>query len=277
MSRNILMESSGTYYGDIVKLAKNGLEDLIPYKIISKDDLRDGYYVVRKKSSRSNVTTGFGDYINEIGMSSNPMQEATYKMHRFDTLQRISQHDLMHGTISEDEVRSHLESNLMENAFDSVVFGRPSIKMEGIATLSGRTKLTATQASSLTTGITLHQKVVEAKRKSEEYKKKIGGAYILLLPHKFSHLLLDLYSEPQYITVNDALIRDHKIITSVLKGLEHPVLYEPDASVMFMPFLSEIYFRKFSAADGEYIIASMESAGVVHFHPEEVVEITITS
>ncbi|WP_318250787.1 hypothetical protein [Borrelia duttonii] len=149
--------------------------------------------------------------------------------------------------------------------------------MEGIATLSGRTKLTATPASSFTTGIMLYEKVVEAKRKSEEYKERLNGSYMLLLPHKFSPLLVDLYDELHYITVRESLLKDHNISTSVLKGLEHPILYEPDPAIMFVPIMSEIGFRRFGDSKGDYIHASMQTAGVVHLRPEEVVEITITS
>lgn len=46
---------------------------------------------------------------------------------------------------------------------------------------------------------------------------------------------------------------------------------------MFVPMIPEIFFRRFAGPDGDYIHASMESAGVIHFHPQEVVEITISS
>ncbi|WP_234926219.1 MULTISPECIES: hypothetical protein [Borreliella] len=46
---------------------------------------------------------------------------------------------------------------------------------------------------------------------------------------------------------------------------------------MFVPMLPEIFFRKFASSDGDYIHASMESAGVIHFEPQEVVEIEITN
>ncbi len=45
---------------------------------------------------------------------------------------------------------------------------------------------------------------------------------------------------------------------------------------MFVPMLPEIFFRKFASPDGDYIHASMESAGVIHFQPQEVVEIEVT-
>ncbi|WP_024654379.1 hypothetical protein [Borrelia hispanica] len=277
MSRGIFSEFNGSYHGDILRLAKKGLEDLVPYKVINRSDLRDGYFVARKSTARHNVTSSAGDYSNEIGMSGNSVEEITYKMHVFNTLQRIPQRDLIDGEINEDEVKSNLELALIKNAYNSLVFGKPSIKMEGIATLSGRTKLTATQASSLTTGTTLHQKVVEAKLKSEDYKEEFEGVYQLLLPHKFAHLLLDLYSEPQYITVRESLLKDHKILTKIFKGLEHPILYEPDPAIMFVPIMSEISFRRFGGIEGDFIHASMRSAGVVHFNPAEVVEITISS
>ncbi|AHH10015.1 Hypothetical protein BPA_0047000 (plasmid) [Borrelia parkeri SLO] len=277
MSRSIFIESSGTYRGDVVQLAREGLEELMPYKIISRSELRQGYYVARKAVLEHNVTASFGDYSNEIGRSGIFFQEMAYKMHVFDTVQRISLKDLMYGSVSEEEVKANLELGLMKDAYHSIIFGKPEIKMEGIATLTGRSKITSTSSSSLNTGSALHQKVVEAKRKSEEYKEKLDGFYHLLLPHKFSHLLLDLYSEPQYITVKDALLKDHNIITSVFKGLTHPILYEPNPEVMFVPMIPEIFFRRFAGADGDYIHASMESAGVIHFHPQEVVEITISS
>ncbi|MCD2388954.1 hypothetical protein LRB84_05990, partial [Borreliella burgdorferi] len=98
----------------------------------------------------------------------------------------------------------------------------------------------------------------------------------LLVPHNFSHLLLELYSEPQYVTVKEALFRDHKVVTSVFKGLKNPILYQPNPEVMFVPMLSEIFFRKFASSDGDYIHASMESAGIIHFQPQEVIEIEVT-
>ncbi|AMR76150.1 hypothetical protein [Borrelia hermsii] len=276
MSRSIFVESSGTYSGDVVQLVKEGVEDLIPYKIISRSELRQGYYVARKSVLEHNVTASFGDHSNEIGRSSICFQEMSYKMHVFDTVQRISLQDLMSGSMSEDEVKANLELGLMNDAYHSVIFGKPDIKMEGIATLTGRSKITST-SSSLNSGSALHQKVVEAKSKSEEYKKNLSGFYHLLLPHKFSRLLLELYSEPQYITVKDALLKDHHIVTLVFKGLEHPILYEPNPEVMYLPMLPEIFFRRFAGPDGDYIHASMQSAGVIHFSPQEVVEITISS
>ncbi|ABF82186.1 hypothetical protein [Borrelia hermsii] len=255
MSTSIFVESSGTYRGDIVQLVKEGLEELIPYKIISRSELRQGHYVVRKV-----------------------LQEMEYKMHdAFNTVQRISLKDLMYGYVSEDEVKANLELDLMNDAYHSIVFGKPDIKMEGIATLTGRSKITSTSSSSLTSGSVLHQKVVEAKRESEEHKKKLDGFYHLLLPYKFSHLLLDRYSEPQYITVKEALLKDHNIVTLVFKGLEHPVLYEPNPEAMFLPMMPEIFFRRFAGPDGDYIHASIQSAGVIHFYPQEVIEITISS
>ncbi|QBK63809.1 hypothetical protein EZU68_05325, partial (plasmid) [Borrelia miyamotoi] len=264
MSRSIFIESSGTYSGDILHLAKDGLEELMPYKVISRGELRQGYYVARKAVLEHNVTANFGDYSNEIGRSSIFFQEMAYKMHVFDTVQRISLKDLMYGSMSEDEVKANLELGLMKDAYHSIIFGKPGIKMEGIATLVGRSKLSGTSSSSLNSGTALHKKVVEAKRESEKYKEKLDGFYHLLLPHKFSHLLLELYSEPQYITVKDALLKDYNIVTSVFKGLEHPILYEPNPEVMFVPMIPEIFFRRFAGPDGDYIHASMESAGVIH-------------
>lgn len=255
VSRNIFVESSGVYSGDVVQIVKGGLEEFIPYKIISRSELRQGYYVARKA-----------------------LQEMEYKIYgAFNTVQRISLEDLMSGSMSEDEIKANLELGLMNDAYHSIIFGKPDIKMEVIATLTGRSKITSTSSSSLTSGSVLHQKVVEAKHKSEEYKEKLDGFYHLLLPYKFSRLLLDLYSEPQYITVKDALLKDHHIVTLVLKGLEHPILYEPNPEVMFVPIIPEIFFRRFAGPDGDYIHASMQSAGVIHFNPQEVVEITISS
>ncbi|WP_318250853.1 hypothetical protein [Borrelia duttonii] len=41
--------------------------------------------------------------------------------------------------------------------------------------------------------------------------------------------------------------------------------------------ISEIGFRRFGDIEYEYIHASMQTAGVVHLRPKEVVEITMTS
>ncbi|UGQ16719.1 hypothetical protein [Borrelia sp. RT5S] len=273
MSRSIFTEASGAYSGDILQLAKDGLEELVPYKIINRSDLRQGYYVARKAVLEHNVTASFGDYNNEIGRSSVSFQEVAYKMHVFDTVQRIALKDLMYGSVSEDEVKSNLELGLMKDAYHSIIFGKPHIKMEGIATLTGRSTI---KVPSVTSGYTLHDSVVLAKRESEKHKEKLDGVYHLLLPHSFSHLLADLYSEPQYIKIKKSLEDDHNIITSVFKGLKHPVLYEPNPEVMFVPMIPEIFFRRFSAPDGDYIHASMESAGVIHFEPAEVVEIEIS-
>nr|WP_234925502.1 hypothetical protein [Borreliella valaisiana] len=246
----------------------------MPYKVISRNDLRQGYYIVKKATVDHNVTATVGEHSNEIGRSSIFFKEMAYKMHVFDTVQRISLKDLMYGNMSEDEVKANLELGLMKDAYHSVIFGKPSIKMEGIATLIGRSKITA---QSITSGYSLYEKVALAKRESEKHKEKLDGIYHLLLPHDLSHLLLDLYSEPQYVTVKEALLKDHNIITSIFKGLKNPILYEPNSEVMFVPMLPEIFFRKFASADGDYIHASMESAGVIHFEPQEVVEIEITN
>ncbi|WP_236842401.1 hypothetical protein [Borreliella garinii] len=146
--------------------------------------------------------------------------------------------------------------------------------MEGIATLKGRSKVTV---ETLTNGFTLYEKVALAKRESEKYKEKLDGRYQLLVPHNYAHLLLELYSEPQYVTVKEALFRDRGVVTAVFKGLKNPILYEPNGQVMFVPMLPEIFFRKFGTSDGDYIHASMESAGIIHFEPQEVVEIEITN
>ncbi|WP_215535788.1 hypothetical protein [Borreliella bavariensis] len=273
MSRSIFAEASGSYSGDILELAKNGLDALMPYKVINKNDLRQGYYIVRKSKVDHNVTSTFGDHSNEIGKSSIFFQEMAYKMHVFDTVQRISLKDLMYGTTTEDEVKNNLEVGLMKDAYHSVIFGKKNINMEGISTLKGRSKVTV---ETLTNGFTLYEKVALAKRESEKYKEKLDGVYHLLVPHTYAHLLLELYSEPQYVTVKDALKRDHDILTMVFKGLKNPILYEPNPEVMFVPMLPEIFFRKFASADGDYIHASMESAGIIHFEPQEVVEIEVT-
>ncbi|QMU99656.1 hypothetical protein F0310_04390 (plasmid) [Borrelia sp. A-FGy1] len=274
MSRSIFTEASGAYSGDILQLAKDGLEELVPYKIINRSELRQGYYVARKAVLEHNVTASFGDHSNEIGRSSISFHEVAYKMHVFDTVQRISLKDLMYGSITEDEVKANLELGLMKDAYHSVIFGKPEINMQGIATLIGRTVM---QVNSVTSGYTLHDSVVLAKRESEKYKEKLDGFYHLLLPHDLSHLLADLYSEPQYIKIKKSLEDDHNIATSVFKGLKNPVLYEPNPEVMFVPMIPEIFFRRFSGAEGEYIHASMESAGVIHFEPKEVVEIQINN
>lgn len=273
MSRSIFAEISGSYSGDILQLVKDGLEDLMPYKAISRNELRQGYYIVKKATAEHNVTSTFGDHSNEIGKSSMFFKEMAYKMHVFDTVQRISLKDLVYGTITEDEVKSNLELGLMKDAYHSIIFGKSSINMEGIANLTGRSKVTANQVIN---GFSLYEKVALAKRESEKYKEKLDGAYHLLLPHDLSHLLLELYSEPQYVTVKEALERDHQIVTWVFKGLKNPILYEPNPEVMFVPMLPEIFFRKFASPEGDYIHASMESAGVIHFQPQEVVEIEVT-
>lgn len=92
--------------------------------------------------------------------------------------------------------------------------------MEGIANLKGRSKVTV---ETLTTGFTLYEKVALAKREAEKHMEKLDEGYHLLVPHNFSHLLLELYSEPQYVTVKEALFRDHKVVTSIFKGLK--ILY----------------------------------------------------
>ncbi|WP_242400635.1 hypothetical protein [Borrelia crocidurae] len=206
-------------------------------------------------------------------------EEVTCKMHKFETTIPISQAALMDGTLTEDKVKTELEHDLMNNVYYSIVFGKSSINMKGISTLSGRSKLSGTQASSLTTGTMLRQKVIEAKYKSEEQQEGIKtfyGFYRLLLPYQFSHLLLELYNEPQYVTIKDSLQRDLLTITKVFKGLDHPILYKFDHKVMFVPILSDVSFRKFSAPEGDYIRASI-LAGIVHFRPKEVVEITISA
>ncbi|WP_418457425.1 hypothetical protein [Borreliella andersonii] len=273
MSRSIFVEASGSYSGDILQIAKSELEELVPYKAISRNDLRRGHYIVRKAITDHNVTATSGDHSNEIGKSSIFFKEMAYKMHVFDTVQRISLKDLMCRTITEDQVKANLELGLMKDAYYSVIFGKENIKMEGIANLTGRSKITA---ETLTSGFTLYEKVALAKRESEKYKEKLDEAYHLLVPHNFSHLLLDLYSEPQYVTVKDALAKDHNVMTFIFKGLKNFILYEPISEVMLVPMLPEIFFRKFASADGNYIHASMESAGVIHFEPKEVVEIEIT-
>ncbi|WP_418906287.1 hypothetical protein QIA27_05355 (plasmid) [Borreliella tanukii] len=273
MSRSIFAEASGSYSGDILELASNGLEQLVPYKAINKNDLRQGYYIVRKSKVDHNVTATFGEHSNEIGKSTVFFQEMAYKMHVFETVQRISLKDLMYGTITEDEVKTNLELGLMKDAFHSIVFGKKHINMEGIANLKGKSKVTV---ETLANGYTLYEKATLAKRESEKYKERLDGVYHLLVPHNYSHLLLELYSEPQYVIVKEALKRDHNIITFVLKGLKNPILYEPNPEVMFVPMLPEIFFRKFAAPDGDYIHSSMESAGVIHFEPREVVEIEVT-
>ncbi|ACJ73214.1 conserved hypothetical protein (plasmid) [Borreliella afzelii ACA-1] len=273
MSRSIFVDSSGSYSGDILELVKNGLEELMPYKVINRNDLRQGYYIIKKATVDHNVTATFGDHSNEIGRSSIFFKEMAYKMHVFDTVQRISLKDLMRGAITEDEVKANLELGLMKDAYHSVIFGKKNINMEGIATLKGRSKVTV---ETLTNGFTLYEKVALAKRESEKYKEKLDGRYQLLVPHNYAHLLLELYSEPQYVTVKEALFRDHGVVTAVFKGLKNPILYEPNGQVMFVPMLPEIFFRKFASPDGDYIHASMESAGIIHFEPQEVVEIEVT-
>ncbi|WP_215536361.1 hypothetical protein [Borreliella bavariensis] len=273
MSRSIFIDSSGSYSGDILELVKNGFEELMPYKVININDLRQGYYIIKKPTVDHNVTATFGDHSNEIGRSSIFFKEMAYKMHVFDTVQRISLKDLMHGTITEDEVKANLELGLMKDAYHSVIFGKKNINMEGIATLKGRSKVTV---ETLTNGFTLYEKVALAKRESEKYKEKLDGQYQLLVPHNYAHLLLELYSEPQYVTVKEALFRDHGIITAVFKGLKNPILYEPNEEVMFVPMLPDIFFRKFASPEGDFIHASMESAGIIHFEPQQVVEIEVT-
>lgn len=49
MSRSIFAEASGSYSADIIQLAKGGLSELVPYKMISRNDLRQGYYIVKKQ------------------------------------------------------------------------------------------------------------------------------------------------------------------------------------------------------------------------------------
>ncbi|AHH06922.1 Hypothetical protein BCD_0856 (plasmid) [Borrelia crocidurae DOU] len=250
---NVFLDDKGSFSLDVKQVAKSGLEDLLSYRVISKNDLERKYYY--------------------------KVCDLEFKVNICDILQPLSpeiSRQLRDGFIPEDEVKDILGDVLMEQVYHSVVFGNPSKKIEGIATLPGRSKLSGTSASSLTMGTMLHQKVIEAKRKSEEYKEEFDGFYQLLLPYKFEHLLLELYHEPKYITVKDALLKDHNIITVVCKELDHPILYEPDATVMFMPILSEVNFRKFSALEGDYIYASI-LAGIVHFCPKEVVEITISA
>ncbi|WP_420025363.1 hypothetical protein QIA36_05300 (plasmid) [Borreliella yangtzensis] len=273
MSRSIFAESSGSYGGDTLKLASNGLSELVPYKAINRNDLRQGYYIVRKSKVDHNVTATFGEHSNEIGKSTVFFQEMAYKMHVFENVQRISLKDLMYGIITEDEVKSNLELGLMKDTFHSIIFGKKNINMEGIANFKGKSKVSV---DTLVNGYTLYEKATLAKRESEKYKERLDGNYHLLVPHNYSHLLLELYSEPQYVTVKQALARDHNILTIVLKGLKNPILYEPSGEVMFFPMLPEIFFRKFSGPDGDYIHASMESSGVVHFEPQEVIEIGVT-
>lgn len=154
MSRSIFVDSSGSYSGDILKLVRNGLEELMPYKVINRNDLRQGYYIIKKATVDHNVTATFGDHSNEIGRSSIFFKEMAYKMHVFDTVQRISLKDLMHGAITEDEVKANLELGLMKDAYHSVIFGKKNINMEGIATLKGRSKVTV---ETLTNGFTLYE------------------------------------------------------------------------------------------------------------------------
>ncbi|WP_420703294.1 hypothetical protein [Borreliella yangtzensis] len=188
-------------------------------------------------------------------------------------MQRIPIKDLMYETLSEDEVKANLQLGLMKDAYHSVIFGKKHINMEGITNLKGKSKVTV---ETLVNGYTLYEKAAQAKRESEKSKERLDLGYILLVPHNYSNLLLELYSEPQYVTVKQALERDHGIATIVLKGLTNPILYEPNPEVMFVPLLSDIFYRRFTAPDGDYIHASMESAGVVHFKPHEVVEISVT-
>lgn len=154
MSRSIFAESSGSYSGDILELAKNGIEELMPFKAISRNDLRQGYYIVKKATVEHNITSTFGNYSNEIGRSSIFFKELAYKMHVFDTVQRISLKDLMYENMTEDEVKANLELGLMKDAYHSIIFGKPNIKMEGIANLTGRSKITT---QSLTTGFSLYK------------------------------------------------------------------------------------------------------------------------
>lgn len=49
MSRSIFSETSGSYSGDILQLAKNGLDELMPYKVISRNDLRQGIALSKKQ------------------------------------------------------------------------------------------------------------------------------------------------------------------------------------------------------------------------------------
>lgn len=273
MSKSIFDQPTGSYSGDINELAKKGLEDLVPVKPITRNELRQGYYIVRKSEVDHNVTATFGEHSNEIGKSTIFFQEMAYKMHLFETVQRISLKDLMYETLGEDEVKANLELGLMKDAYHSVIFGKKHINMEGIANLKSKSKVTV---ETLVNGYTLYEKAAHAKRESEKSKERLDVAYTLLVPHNYSHLLLELYSEPQYVTVKQALERDHRIATVVLKGLKNPILYEPNPEVMFVPVLSDIFYRKFTAPDGDYIHASMESAGVVHYKPHEVVEINVT-
>ncbi|WP_031507780.1 hypothetical protein [Borreliella garinii] len=179
MSRSIFAESSGSYSGDILELAKSGIEELMPLKAISRNELRQGYYIVKKAKVDHNVTTTFGNYSNEIGRSGIFFKELAYKMHVFDTVQRISLKDLMYDNMTEDEVKANLELGLMKDAYHSIIFGKPNIKMEGIANLTGRSKITT---QSLTTGFSLYEKVTLAKRESEKYKEKL---YELMYPGSF--------------------------------------------------------------------------------------------
>ncbi|WP_024652905.1 hypothetical protein, partial [Borrelia persica] len=196
----------GHYHGCICSLVEeSGLAGLLPYKVVmNKSDLRDGCYVHYKIDN--GITSSDGGNTNDDANIS-ILKEFCYKMHLFDTVLFLSHDMLMNGNINDNNIKDSLGRDLIKSVYYSVVFGNPSINMEGIATLSGRSKLTPTQASSLTTGTMLYEKVVEAKRKSEEYKEKLNGVYQLILPYRFSHLLLDLYSEPQYITVKDALLK----------------------------------------------------------------------
>ncbi|WP_024654635.1 hypothetical protein [Borrelia hispanica] len=251
-------QSVGSYNGDIVSLAKKeGLQDLVSCRVISKDEIQDGCCVFYRRRPQ--------------------IDRVSHKMHLLDCRISVSHSSLMFGTENNNSIKADLEHGLMKTVYYWVIFGDSFRNIEGIATLSGRTKLTATSVSSLTSGTMLYEKVVEAKRKSQKYKKILNGSYMVLLPHKFSSLLVDLYDEPHYITIRDALLKDHNISISVLKGLEHPVLYEVNPSIMFVPIMSEIGFRRFGDMEYEYIQASMHTAGVVHLRPEEVVEITITS
>nr|WP_234925471.1 hypothetical protein [Borreliella valaisiana] len=127
MSRSIFLEASGSYSGDILQLAKNGLDKLMPYKVISRNDLRQEYYIVKKATIDHNVTSTFGDHSNEIGRSSIFFKKMAYKMHVFDTVQLIFLKDLMYGTTTENEVKANLELGLMKDAYHSVIFGKKTL------------------------------------------------------------------------------------------------------------------------------------------------------
>ncbi|ETZ17678.1 hypothetical protein BDCR2A_01378, partial [Borrelia duttonii CR2A] len=114
--KSIFLDDECSFNLDNKNLKKIGFKDLLPYKLIDKNELKNEYYMASRE-----IWTYKGDkgYVRV-------KEEVTCKMHKFETTMRISKAALMNDTLIDDNVKYDLALNLMKNVYYSIVFGKTS-------------------------------------------------------------------------------------------------------------------------------------------------------